>query len=411
MAIPKSSEVELTDPNEIISPLHSPKGLDDDVVLTSQEESLESEEELRKKKQKLESAAIEQSDSSQELESERKESVKTPKISDEDVVDEFTSAEIERKNSLMKDDSGSATSDLQIKEELDSKIVIESKEGKGILTEEESKTSADIGDKTSVAKGISELYKKHFNDGLEYAKRPTTRLLNAYFATGGLIIAGCGVAISVLTGGLLAPIGALYVGYGAVVTPIAGREALDPEYAAKNTACRELAKELGIKGIGQYTIPFTKAHKEKQQLLKIVESKGEINEENCESFGVDKAFFNKVALGLQKVQEREEQKQVLKVTTALALGKEIDSEMLGVKQELIDKVKKNLSKQNIISDENEISSLPKEHDKPATSVSIEEAEHTASGKEIKVGNTKPETYVESVEKAAKERETDNTVQI
>lgn len=180
---------------------------------------------------------------------------------------------------------------------------------------EKDKASTDINGEKSVAEGINKLYKEHFDESLEVKKKPRTRAKKSFTALMGVALMAVGALFcTFLPGGIFVlggPIGAV----GAVIAVVSSKEAMYPEYSAKNSACAKLAEKLGIKGITKYTIPFTKEHNKKQQLIKIMEAKEKITEDNCRSFGVDKDFFNEVKVGLKRIQE-EERNKAIKVIAA-----------------------------------------------------------------------------------------------
>lgn len=192
----------------------------------------------------------------------------------------------------------------------------------------------------------------------------------------GVYLIGFGVSFTLGTGGVGAPLGAFCILFGAGCAVLNAKEAMDPEYSAKNSACEKLARELGIKEIGRHTIPFTNRHKRKQQLIKIIENKEKIEEHNCKDYGVDKDFFNKVKDGLQRIQEREEREKAMKVVTAPSLGKEINSTKLG---------------EEFVNGTIEQPLPPKHDDSPSTSIVVKKAEQLSSGKEITKEFNKPES--------------------
>jgi len=346
-------------------------------VRESEEESKEElekkrkEEELKKKRKEEEEEEdlktrpdTYQSDLPQNSET-IKGSGKKLKTPEKTTTDKTDSLETGQQVSLEKADSSATTINQETKKPLSAN------------TKEEDKASTDINGKTRVAEEISKLYKERFDESLKVEKDPLIRFGKAYNAALGVYAISFGVGFTLGTGGFGAPVGAIFILFGAGCAVLNAKEAMDPEFSAKNSACEKLARELGIKEIGRYTIPFTNRHKRKQQLIKIIENKEKIEERNCKDYGVDKDFFNKVKDGLQRIQEREEREKAMKVVTAPSLEKEINSTKLG--EEFANKT-------------TEQQPPPKTDNKPSTSIGVKKVKHLSSDKEITNNSISQESF-------------------
>ena len=237
---------------------------------------------------------------------------------------------------------------------------------------EKDKTSTDINGEKSVAEGINKLYKEHFDESLEVKKKPRTRAEKSFTTLMGVALIAVGALFfTFLPGGIFMLGGPICTVAGAVIAGVGAKEAMDPEYSAKNSACAKLAEKLGIKGITKYTIPFTKEHNKKQQLIKIIEAKEEITEDNCRSFGVNEDFFNEVKVGLKRIQE-EERNKAIKVITAPSTNPTVSTNQ-----------SENKPGQTL---------PPKPNDgNPSPSITPTGAKNLLSGKEIGGEITEPET--------------------